>query len=322
MSEPTPTTVRRDAALAGLVVAPSWPLSSTIAVNPLSGMEDQRLPLALDRAELLFGGRGLLTLGEYRAALHAGRVTVEGLRAALGRAVALDGLPPVRVGDRWHPVEDVLLADLIDGVEDPAPARALRSVAEQVDAAAGTDLAAQVDLVASEHCLQAALGVRRLPAALRDADPAEVLLEALHALRVPAYAHRSYLEVHVAALPGWSAHLRWRDESGDGGSALLEYLAVRLEAEARLVDGRGWYHGDGPLPRTATATVAARTAAVARALGATADEHQGLATALAVLPARRRALVWLDAYEHGIHDRILTGIERARAPRPSITSDV
>ena len=59
-------TLHQDVARAKTVVAPSWPLSSTIAVNPLSGFEHLHFDDARRFASALFGARGRLTLRQYR----------------------------------------------------------------------------------------------------------------------------------------------------------------------------------------------------------------------------------------------------------------
>ena len=52
---------------AGDTVPPSWPLSSTIAVNPLAGFEDRPFAQGVVEGADLFGGRGLLTLADASA---------------------------------------------------------------------------------------------------------------------------------------------------------------------------------------------------------------------------------------------------------------
>jgi uncharacterized protein YbcC (UPF0753/DUF2309 family) len=291
-----------DVRAAAHVVAPSWPLSSVIAVNPLSGFEDQPFEQALDRAEALFGARGHLTLGELRAELARGRITERGLREALGRAIpasTLDAL--VTIAGESFPASEILLVDLVVGADDPNPQRTARTVIDQLDERQGTHLRAELDLVATEHCLQGQPF---------EGDPLPVLRTALDELRVPPYGQRGYLEAHLAALPGWAAHLRWVSEHGDP-DALVAYLAVRVRAEASLVGGRDWFHADGPPARPAATPLRERAAAVALAMGAAADDHDAIAAVLTALPGPARALIWLDAYERGVHDPLLAAIEAA-----------
>jgi uncharacterized protein YbcC (UPF0753/DUF2309 family) len=289
-----------DVGAAASVVAPSWPLSSVIAVNPLSGFEDQPFAAALDRAEALFGTHGHLTLAELRAELRRGRITEAALRDALDRAVpTLAHASPVRIGGEQVAATTIALTDLISGADDPEPRRTARTAIDQLDEHDGTARwREELDLIATEHCLQ---GTRP------DDDLLVVLRDALEDLRVPAWAQRSYLEAHLAALPGWVAHLRWAAEHGDP-DALAAYLAVRVRAEADLVAGRAWFHADGPLPRPTATSLRERAAAVALVLGATTDDHDAIAAVLTALPGPSRALVWLDAYERCVHDPLLEAI--------------
>lgn len=269
--------LRDDVNLASEVVAPAWPLSSTIAVNPLSGFEHLPFDEAIQRAEALFGSRGLLTSAEYRDALDAGRID----RAALD-AVLED-----------HPGFD--RTSLLGAQDDPAPQRTSLTVAEHHDRRHGTHLRRALDLELSDWCAQWTTRKERgdlwtdwaqdhpeVAAALPTAAD-EALLASLEHLRVPHYAQLGYLRCHVAALPGWCAHLRWRQQH-EGGDPMLGFLAAAVAREAQLVGGAAWYTDDGPPPpRPSTA----------------------------VDP---RGLVWQDAYERTVHDRLLRTIDEAPAP--------
>ena len=281
MADSTLAQLRHDVATAGRVVAPSWPLSSVIAVNPLSGLEGLPFAEALHRAETLFGTRGHLTPTEFRAAFAEGRVTRPALGAALRRAI-----PSPSSTDEEH-----LLDDLLHDPGEPAPHRTVLTAAERHDREHGTGLHAEVDLVASEHCLRLAAEDGWQPAP-SDADPAQVLLAALTRLGVTPEDRVRYLEAHVAALPGWSAHLRWRDEQ-HRHDALLGYLAVRVATEAALLAGRG---GSAP---------------AAHAAGVEVEAQAEPTTPPTRLRSRQRALVWLDAYERCVHDPLLAALGQA-----------
>jgi uncharacterized protein YbcC (UPF0753/DUF2309 family) len=288
-----------DVAAAARVVAPSWPLSSVIAVNPLAGFEDLPFAQALDRAEALFGTHGHLTLGELRHELRCGRITDAALRSALHRAVpTLADAAPIAIGGSLVAATEVVLADLIAGADDPEPSRTSQTVIDQLEEREPGPWRSELDLIATEHCLQGEAF---------DGDALATLRQALDDLRVPAYAQRAYLEAHLAALPGWAAHLRWAAEHGDP-DALAGYLAVRVRAEAQLVAGRAWFHADGPVARPAAASLRDRAAEVALVLGATTDEHDAIAAVLTAVPGPSRALIWLDAYERCVHDPLLAAI--------------
>ena len=270
--------LREDVARAARVVAPSWPLSSTIAVNPLSGFEHLHFDDARRYASALFGARGHLTLNEYWEQLSTGRISFEDLREALAR----------RFPDLTDDEDAALLADLLDGDEEVTPDRWAITMVERVDSERGTALRTQLDIEVADWCAQWAVqvGNEDLWSSWRAesrnrfgelaSDPAEALLVALDALEVPVTERSAYLECHVAALPGWAAHLRWRDEQR-GDASVLGFLAVCLTIEAHLLRGvSAWHPTDGFC-----------------ALGG---------------PADYRASVWQDAYERGAHDDLLRSI--------------
>ena len=274
---------------AGDTVPPSWPLSSTIAVNPLAGFEDRPFAQGVVEGADLFGGRGLLTLADYRRAHQAGRVTRDDL---------------VRALDRWRPdlddrERDVLLRDLLDGPSDPGPRRALRTVAEFCDDRDGTAVAAELRRVMADRCLRGDLPPGHLdqPPTAADADRlAGALSHGLHLLGVPAHRRRSYLERHLTLLPGWVAHLRWREREGEP-YVLLRFLAASLATEAALVAGRGRFdeirHDSGPVD----------------------DAGPGR------LSHPDRLMIWQDAYERGVHDGVLASLAEGpvdlRSSRPT-----
>ncbi|MCU1372641.1 MAG: hypothetical protein JWO77_3835 [Ilumatobacteraceae bacterium] len=266
--------LRDDAASASEVVAPSWPLSSIIACNPLSGFEHLRFDDALQHAEALFGARGLLTLDDYREAFASGRID----QTALGLAM-----------DR-RPGHDT--TDLVHGDQEVLPERTALTVAEQHDRRAGTQMQRRVESEIADWC--AWWSTRPEPGDFwmqwRAAHPErsaglptqvdEALRAALGRLRVPRYAQRRYLATHVAALPGWSSHLRWRQER-NGGDTMLGFLAVAVATEAAIVGTTAWYTDDGPRPRPAAIAI---------------DD---------------RPLIWQDAYERTVHDSLLRTIDDA-----------
>lgn len=312
MSELTLLRLHEDVLAAATVVAPSWPLSSTIAVNPLSGFEDRPYDEALRRAEVLFGARAHLSLTELRLAHRAGRVRDAHLEAALRRELpGLDAAPATSVAGREVPAVELLLVDLVHGADDPDPVRQVRTLAEELDERDGTDLAAQIDLAAADRCLARAGGLDHADEVVVDPQQAErdlaTLAAALEALGVPAWAQRAHLEAHVAAQPGWVAHLRWYDDR-HGTDRVLEHLAGRVADEARLVAGQLRFHADGPLPRPATASLRRRADAVCLLLDATPLEREGVERTLLLLDRERRIPVWIDAYERAIQDPLLAAI--------------
>jgi len=121
--------------LAGEVIAQYWPMRTFIHHNPLHGLESLPFEQAVQHGRQLFGGRGYLSLDQYRRYFRTGRITSEDLRAAL-EPVALDK-QIVFAGKRISHL-DVLTAVMADGITDDAPSTVDRSeealVAESVRA--------------------------------------------------------------------------------------------------------------------------------------------------------------------------------------------
>jgi uncharacterized protein YbcC (UPF0753/DUF2309 family) len=84
-------------------------------------------------------------------------------------------------------------------------------------------------------------GRRHKLAALPD-KPEDAILDILAAQGIAGHAWRDYLAVHLAALPGWTALIKWRaDQQGHVWqeaypTSLTKYLAIRLFYERELVD--------------------------------------------------------------------------------------
>ena len=69
----------------------------------------------------------------------------------------------------------------------------------------------------------------------------DAILDALAALGVPETARLQYLALHLAALPGWAAFIKWRAEQQGYSwqetypASLVKYLSIRLFYERELV---------------------------------------------------------------------------------------
>lgn len=72
--------------------------------------------------------------------------------------------------------------------------------------------------------------------------PADMLLENLETLGIPEDACEDYLGLHLAALPGWTALMKWRAEHQDyawqqpAPIDLVQYLAIRLWYEREWIE--------------------------------------------------------------------------------------
>lgn len=348
--------LRSDVTLAGRILAPTWPIETFIAVNPLGGLENRPFTEAVQLASEVLGACGTLDEGAFRAAHARGRVTDDDLLAALWRRHPdAIGRPRITIGDRLTTAAELLLVDLLHGAPAPAPVRRVRMLSERV----APEVAEAVDSQTTKWCAafldagQAGWGMpgrergfypswrelasrdRSLPSGVRDRlrelpeRPEDAALAALETLGVPEGELRGYVQAHLARLPGWAAHVRWRGEHG-GSIDLVAYLAMRLSYEAELLSHQVGAMGGGrtdapaePAPRMPSASE--RAARAARVLGAAADTTVAqLADAVHVLeavPVAERALVWLDAYESHYRDALLERLSRTpclkRGDRPA-----
>lgn len=221
-------------ALAARTVPPAWPLESAIAVNPLAGLEELPFADAVELASRRFGARHNLPLAQWRRLMAQGHVDEHVLRDAaiqhlggLERAFELVGPDVSRL--------DLLLARLLHlpgaaaADAPPALSPAAACIAKWCAAFFDQGQAAsplphrelglyRAVLAALPHdpqfkALTGALGRQLLLSVPR--DPLEAIAEALATLRVPAGEEEDWLAAHVARLPGWAGHIRWRRENAD-----------------------------------------------------------------------------------------------------------
>ena len=333
--------LRSEVALAGRILAPLWPLEGFIAVNPLGGLEDRPFEEAIALAGEVLGARGTLDESLFREAYAEGRVTAADLSRALGRRLpSLLEEPAVRLGESEYSAQEILLCDLRHGAPAPSPVRLARTraerlvpaVAEAVDAQCAKWCGAFCDAgqsawpmpgrergfyLAWRDLAPRDRSLRRVErAALRDClaeCPEETVLAALDALGVPVDERRSYLQAHLACMPGWASHVRWRAEHAPGID-LVDYLAMRLAYESVLLDQGAARGGraevEDPQPDE-DCSGAARARRIAEVMGANAVSGADLAAAAAALeylPAHERGLVWLDAYESAYRDELLVSL--------------
>lgn len=338
----TPTTgirmrYRADVAVAARIVAPSWPLSTFIAVNPLGGLEQLPFEAALTVAGDFYGTRGMLSEPHFRELHAAGRITAADLAGALHRRLGTVDRTLLALGDSTLTPLQLLIADLRVGVPAALPKRRMLTRAEQEDVA----LAARIDGHCAKWCAaycdggQAAFTLpgreaglyaswrrmagrdRSLPASVRAylaglPESAEAAaLSALSALGVSLAQRIPYLQAHLTRQPGWAGHLRWRADHRRGDE-LVDYLTIRLSYEAAFLtrdEGPTWGPWQPAQPEAAEPDDAkARACRIAWSFGiaeATEGQLSVGANVLKRLPCSDRLLVWLDAYESHYRDGFL-----------------
>jgi len=344
-----------DVSLAGAIISRSWPLENFIAVNPLAALENMEFSAAVKKAGGILGAGGTLREEAFRKFREDGRINDSELLAALRSGYPdLMNQPLISLGGKDFDVSALLLQDLLSGTPLPDPVRENRmvselsapTVADQVDEQTSKWCSAFLDesqsawnMPGREHGFYAAWRDlaprdRTLPGSVRrsleslpeTADDA--LLEAISRLGISLEDQRAFLQAHLTRMPGWAAHIRWREEHSDALD-LVAYLAMRASYEAALlediapqvgINGQSTAVTDAEVPTTSEERAAAieRSAVIASALGVSADTSQAelaeLSQLLSSLPAEDRRFVWLEAYESRYQNNL---IEQLASPDPA-----
>ncbi len=332
---------------AARVIAPLWPLSTFIAVNPLWDLRHMPFEDAITHAGRVLGVSGHPSAALFAQAYASGRTTVADLRAALDdRSVAV-------AGAYGHGTPE----------NDDTTAKTL-TVTERHDVAFDTGLAATTDREVAKWCAaylaamlpaQPAGGfyaawlaiVSRDPAARRiagragrgrlaelPAQPEDAILACLERLGVREEERVSELARQLARMPGWAGHAKWRSRwaaPDHPGPALhlVDYLAVRLGYEAELLGAatarqpRLRSRSDrAPLPgRRGSRRRQGKGTGPLSGLCDIAGLPDDLRGKLSDLPPVDAAKVWLGAYEGHYRDWLLATLDRPTglpAERPAV----
>ena len=236
-------------------LAPLWPLSSFVAVNPFLGFADTPFERAAGDLRRLTGARLLMPRAFYRDAMNEGRITPNDLAAAMSdaraagltrdsllRAVVADPKPAPRVATVAEVLDNLSDGDrqvsrtafMIDEISRwcaayfdqgqaswPAPWRSM-------DIYAAWRWSAQFDGNAK------AMGVKGLAetVASLSPEPRKAIAEVLHRLEIPQDQWSDYLFRALYDVRGWAAYVRrldWEAElAGRPDARLTELLAIRL----------------------------------------------------------------------------------------------
>ena len=338
------------------IIAPLWPLSSFVAVNPLLGLQHLPFDEATAVARRWLRARTHLTLASFRDSHSRGVTTDADLRRAIVEVrPELASEPSVDVGERTVDAVEIVRLDLLAGPDDK-PRETAGDRVGRTDVAtvrAATQLVAPwcavfVDeagvpwpMPGREHGFfrawrELALHDRRLrslagPTGMQwlsqlPHSPVEALAASLDALGVHG-GRVDALREHLGRLPGWAGYARWHDEwagpdHGRPSLHLVDLLAAQVAATATAA------HGTAPqqLPPEDEDAVfeellEQRVTAVLEALGNPSDDPVVASAVRGVLQQvapRMRKSMWLEAKEGNFRDRLLGLLSR---PDPGPVAD-
>ena len=322
-----------DVATAGSIVAPYWPLTAFVAVNPLGGLAHLPFDDATDLAERWFGARTHLPIAAYRAEHDRGSVTDADLdRAIVRRHPWIAGRGAFELGGQHVDPVELLRWDLVHGpVAEFTPTRQLGETATALDEILTGWCAAFVDethtpwqmpdrdrgfyrswlaVAGADRQLAAVVGrdARARIASLPD-DPAELLDLVLAARGVYGRDRVAALRTWILRTPGWAGFARWCDDWAPADRTGPRLRMIDLAAVRAAMDHLAPDHLDltGP-PHDASGTEsvspARRVDAVVHAFGEPAD-RKSVAGLLSEVTERDRIAIWLSAHEWSFRDRLL-----------------
>lgn len=270
MENTTPHALSEQINAACAKIAPLWPLSHFVAVNPFVGFADQNFARTADAHKRIQGSDTVLPKDWFKQKFEAGDIGLEDVRAAV--AAASPELVESFEAAHKPLTADTLVELLAQADETEEPVYQTCSFSAYLDAREGThwqhvireevakwcaayddegqsswkfpwkDLslyagwkeAAQIDRNPELHGLK---DFRKFVAGLPE-DPHELMQQAIETLQMPEARIESLLYRILLTLPGWAGHLRYKDREfeirGESGDSLLQLLAILLSYDMAL----------------------------------------------------------------------------------------
>jgi uncharacterized protein YbcC (UPF0753/DUF2309 family) len=336
------TELLADISKAAEIIAPLWPLTSFVAVNPLLNMQHLPFDEATAVARRWLRARTHLTLAAFRET-HARGVTTDPdlRRAILELCPELASEPSIHIGERTVEALEIVRLDLLSGPDDK-PRETAGDRVGRTDVAtvrAATQLVAAwcavfVDeagvpwpmpgrehgfyrawreLAAHDRRLRRLAGPTGMQWLAQLPDrPVDALAASLDQLGVDG-DRVEVLREHLGRLPGWAGYARWNDEwAGPAHDRpqlrLVELLAAQVAATAAAA------HGTTPQLRPQDENeeveklLEQRVAAVLTTLGGASDDPSVASAVRGILeqvPPPVRKSMWLEAKEGNFRDRLL-----------------
>jgi uncharacterized protein YbcC (UPF0753/DUF2309 family) len=243
-------------------IAPLWPLSHFVAVNPFVGFADQTFARTAETHQRIQGADTVLPKAWFKAKFKAGDIGLVNVRSAVAAVTP-------EITESFDAAGQVLTADnlvalLSDPNEDIEPLFQTCSFSAYLDSREGSYwqhiireeaakwVAAYDDEGQSSWkfpCWKAAAEIDRNPelnglsgfrkfVAQLPADPHAVIELAIKTLQMPQERIEPLLYRILLTVPGWAGHLRYKDREleirGGSGDSLLQLLAILLSYDLAL----------------------------------------------------------------------------------------
>lgn len=304
-------------AAASAMCAPSWPLRSFVASNPMGQFEHFSFHDASGIANQQLAAATYLPLSSFVELFDRGRITEADLTAAIVERSEGDSTGP----DRQSGIRtSSQVAQLVTRARQGSTAdqsQQARVGGRCVDHVASLSSGIRAADLADEHCAlwaqrawfralnetgspwrlwhqvasnpsyDAAVGVSGVSALVRalPQDPAHALATLLQQSGLPKTDLFRYVSELLLAAPGWAAHAHWRSRESGDPQAVLELVTLRCALDL-LIAGSAGFH--------------------------TTDLYANDANSNAVVnqstSEREDAQIWQAAFEHGFRAQLIEAV--------------
>ena len=338
-----------DVARASAMIAPLWPLTSFVAVNPLGGLHELPFVEATAAARRWFSARTHLDLDSFRTEYARGVIGDAELRQAIDRALPwLAEIEPLELGRVRVAAADLVHWDLLHGPTPEDAAVLPPTLADALDAMLTTWCAAYVDddhvpwampdrdlgfyrawrtAAPSDRRLGALVGpegrrrLRELPE-----DPVAMLHQAFERHGIAEADRVDAVRVLLLRTPGWAAFARWCDDWAPADRPGVRLRMLDLAAVRAAMDAVAPEHLDLGAPPLVDdeAEHGRRAEAAATAFGSNASsngsadsnscEREAVWSVIGRVTDDDRRAIWLAAHEWTFRNRLLGRL--APAPMP------
>lgn len=321
--------------IASEVIAPLWPLSTSIAVNPLWDLRNMSFNEAIDHASQVLGINGYPSAEMFKTSYLNQRIRDIDIRASINsyttnsnhrrsleREDSDNGKTKLLTEAER---KDLLLGTNIAATTDREVAKWCAAYVAGIMPTQPHErfYSAWLDIIATDPAVRSLLGKNgRNRLAQSPVHPEDSILESLELLGIHEDGRICELSRQLARMPGWAGHAKWRSRWASHdlpGPALqlVDYLAVRLSYDAHLVDS-------APAGRS---QLRLKKANVDQDYSGTEDHQQiqsspenyyvtempeEIRNQLSGLSSADRARIWLGAYESNYRDQILSKLAVAK----------